>query len=694
MTLPSDVNPSVFDLAAPPPQPKPIQTAAELHNIRREDPYSWLADKNDPDVLAHLAAENAYFAKLLAPTRRLSTSLYQEMRARVVESDTSVPTRNGAWFYAWTTSGTQEYRDLVRFGAADGAKGVGEPQMILNVNEMAKGKAYFRIAGFAPTRDGTKAAWLENTTGSLKSDLKIKSIAYDKEIPHSITDVASMFWGPDGIDLYIVIQDDAERAYRLDRYNLNAGTHDILLQEDDPEFSLDASLSADRSVIIATSHATDTTEVRLIDPANPTGQPKLVAARRDGHHYIADVADGMIFIQTDDHGLNGRIATAPVPTPDESHWQDLIPVRTEIALEGFNLFENFIVLSMRRDARTELEIFDRRNWDRHVISQTEAVYTIAATGNLEYKTDILRFSYLSFTSPGIVYDYDMDTRTTRELKRTIVPGGFDPEKYVSSRLYAQASDGTRIPISLIHRSDSKPDGDRPTLLYVYGAYGISMDPAFSNGVISLLDRGMVYAIAHVRGGGDQGRPWHEGGRLAAKINTFTDTNAAAEALIAAGWTKPQKLALEGRSAGGLTVGAAINLRPDLYGFAHLGVPFVDVINTMLDASIPLTTGEYREWGNPNEPEAFGHMHAYSPYDNLAVQSYPSLLLTTGINDMQVRYSEPVKYAAKLRALNNSARVAVRINMGVGHGGASGRYAALEERAEELALMLWILGIYQ
>ena len=694
MTLPTHVTRDLFDLAAPPPHPQPVPANAELHNIRREDPYSWLADKSNPEVMAHLAAENAYFAKLIAPTRPLSTVLYQEMRARVVESDTSVPTRNGAWFYAWTTSGTQEYRDLVRFGSVDGAKGLGEALTILNVNDMARGKAYFRIAGFAPTLDGTKVAWLENTTGSLKSELKIKSIGPDRDIPHAIKDAASVFWGPDGRDLYVVIQDEAERAYRLDRHNLTIGTHDILLQEDDPEFSLDASLSADRSTIIVTSHATDTTEVRLIDPADPTRPPRLVAARRDGHHYIADVADGMIFIQTDDHGLNGRLATAPLSTPEESYWQDLIPVRTNIALEAFNLFQHFIVLSIRRDARTELEIFDRRNWDRHIISQSEAVYTIAATGNLEYKTDVLRFSYLSFTAPGIVYDYDMEARSTRELKRTIVPGGFDPDKYVSARIYADAADGTRIPISLIHHRDSKPDGMRPTLLYVYGAYGISMDPAFSNGVISLLDRGMVYAIAHVRGGGDQGRPWHEGGRLAAKMNTFTDTNAAAEALIAAGWTKPQKLALEGRSAGGLTVGAAINLRPDLYGFAHLGVPFVDVINTMLDASIPLTTGEYREWGNPNEPEAFGQMHAYSPYDNLASQTYPSLLLTTGINDMQVRYSEPVKYAAKMRALSESARVAVRINMGVGHGGASGRYAALEERAEELALMLWTLGIYQ
>jgi oligopeptidase B len=502
MTLPTDVNNNLFDLAAPPPHPQPAPTTVDVHNIRREDPYSWLADKADPDVLAHLAAENAYFAKLIAPTRRLSTTIYQEMRARVVESDTSVPTRNGAWFYAWTTSGTQEYRDLVRFGSADGAKGLGDPKTILNVNEMAKDKAYFRIAGFAPTLDGTKVAWLENTTGSLKSDLKIKSIETDTEIPHSIADAASVFWGPDGQDLYVVIQDDAERAYRLDRYNPATGATDILLQEDDPEFSLDAALSADRTIIVATSHATDTTEVRLIDPADPTRPPRIVAPRRDGHHYIVDVADGMVFIQTDDHGLNGRLATAPLSTPDELNWQDLIPVRNDIALEGFNLFQNFIVLSIRREARTELEIFDRRNWDRHIISQPEAVYTIAATGNLEYKTDVLRFSYLSFTSPGIVYDYDMDARSTRELKRTIVPGGFDPDQYVSSRIYADAADDTRIPVSLIHHRKTMPDGDRPTLLYVYGAYGISMDPAFSNGVISLLDRGMVYAIAHVRGGGD------------------------------------------------------------------------------------------------------------------------------------------------------------------------------------------------
>ena len=310
---------------------------------------------------------------------------------------------------------------------------------------------------------------------------------------------------------------------------------------------------------------------------------------------------------------------------------------------------------------------------------------------MEFETATLRFSYSSFVTPGIVYDYDMEKRSRVELKRIVVPGGFDPDQYVSERIYAIGADGTRIPISLIHRKDVTPDGTRPTFLYVYGAYGIPMSPTYSTSIISMLDRGMVYALAHVRGGGDQGREWHQGGRLATKTNTFTDTNAAAEALISAGWTRPQLLALEGRSAGGLTLGAALNLRPDLYRVAHLGVPFVDVINTMLDPTVPLTTGEYREWGNPNEPEAFRRILAYSPYDNLGAMPYPALLVTTGINDMQVRYSEPTKYVAKLRALNPDAHVIMRVNMGVGHGGASGRYKALDERAQELAYLLWMLG---
>ena len=691
MANPSLAETDLFQAAGPAPKAASIPRSRVVNGVTLVDQYGWLEDKTDKKVLAHLKAENSYFDKVTAPTKALRNTLYREMRARVVEDDTSVPVKDGAFFYAWRTAKEQEYRDLVRFSAMRDGQGVGPGEVVLDVNALAKGQSYYRVAGYAVTQDGTKIAWLANTTGSLKSDLKIKVVATGAEISHEIKDAADIFWSPGGHDLYVTHQDAAERTYRLDRYGLASGEHQILAQEDDGEFSLGAGLSSDKSMVLIESRATDTSEIRLMDPAHPLAPAVFLSKRRNGHLYSADVADGQVFIETDDQGLNGRIALAPLDSPEESNWVDLIPKRQDVAITGLGLFKNHLVLSTRRDGRTEIEIFNRTTKERHTIRQDEAVYTIATTGNLEYDTTTLRFSYSSFTSAGVVYDYDMNAKTRTELKRVVVPGGFDPDKYVAERIIAKGLDGTAIPISLVHRKDVTADGTRPTFLYVYGAYGIPMNPGFSNSVISMLDRGMVYALAHVRGGGDQGRGWHHGGRLGTKVNTFTDTNAAAEALIAAGWTKPNLLALEGRSAGGLTLGAALNLRPDLYRVAHLGVPFVDVINTMLDPSVPLTTGEYREWGNPNEAEAFKRILAYSPYDNLAARQYPALLVTTGINDMQVRYSEPTKYVAKLRALNPKAQAVMRVNMGVGHGGASGRYKALDERAQELAYLLWMLG---
>lgn len=681
--------PDLFATAPRAPVAAEHPTERVVNGVTLRDPYAWLEDKTKPEVIAHLEAENAYFKTVTAPTAALRKTLVKEMRARVVENDTSPPTRDGAWFYAWTTRKGQEYRDLVRTRtAARNAK----REVVLDVNALAKGHAYFRVADYAVTKDGARIAWLENTTGSLKSDLKIKDLTTGAEIAHAIKDPASIFWGPNGRDLYVVHQDDAERSYRLDRYDLASGAHQVLAQEDDPEFSLGAGLSADRSRIIVASEATDTSEVRLIDPARPEAPPVLVAPRRDGHKYSVDVADGAVFVETDDRGLNGRVVTAPLDHPGPDRWADIVPYRADVAIDGFALFKNHLVVATRRQARTEIEIMDRRSGASHTIRQDEAVYDIGLTGNLEYDTATLRYAYASFVAAGSVYDYDMDSRQRTLVKAVKIPGGYDPSRYVSERILARAPDGTEVPVSLVRAKDVTPDGNRPTLLYVYGAYGIPNDPGFSNARVSLLDRGVVFAMAHVRGGGDQGRAWHEGGRLGTKINTFTDTNAAAQALIDAGWTKPARLAIEGRSAGGLTLGAAINLRPDLYRFSHLGVPFVDVITTMLDPSLPLTTGEYREWGNPNEPEAFKRILAYSPYDNLHRADYPVILLTTGINDMQVRYSEPAKYLARLRALNPDARAVMRVNMGVGHGGASGRYAALDERAEEMAFMLWSLGL--
>ena len=661
----------------------------EIHGERRVDDYHWLRRKDDPEVTAHLEAENAYTRAMMKPSEPLQRALYREMLARIKETDMGVPVREGGWlYYSRTVKGRQYAIHCRRRGSMEAPE-----QVLLDGNVLARGHRFFALGAFDPSPDGRLLAFSSDHTGFREYTLRVKDLDTGRMLSTEVPRARSVAWSADGGTLFYVTEDDTKRASRVWRHVPGTDRHELLFEETDARFSVGVDLSRSRGFVFATSHSATTSEVRLLPADEPAGEFTLAVPRRQDHEYYLDHHDGHFYVLTNDRGRNFRLARAPVEDPGEALWEELVPHREDVMIEGIDLFARHLVLHERRGGFPRLRVTRLADGASHEVAFPEPAYSVYGAGNPEFDTDVFRFGYESFVTPDSVYDYHMDTGARTLLKQQEVLGGYDATQYESALTSAVAEDGTAIPLSLVWRRDRRGDGPAPLLMSGYGAYGFPEMVTFSSARLSLLDRGVVFALAHVRGGGEMGKRWHDEGRMAHKMNTFTDFIACAEHLVDGGWTEPARLVVEGGSAGGLLMGAVANLRPDLFRAVVMEVPFVDVINTMLDDTLPLTTGEYEEWGNPAEPAAYARMRAYSPYDNLAPRAYPLMLVETSLHDSQVMYWEPAKYVARLRALKTDANaLLLRTNMDAGHGGASGRYDYLKEIAFTWAFILGALGI--
>jgi oligopeptidase B len=673
-----------------PPRAQRLARTTTLHGHTLCDDYHWLREKDDPQVRAYLEAENAYTAAVMRPTEKFQDALYHEMLARIKETDMGVPYRYGPYEYYSRTQAGDDYPIYCRRPRGD----LQSEQVLLDLNELAKGHEFLSLGASSVTPDAALLAYSIDVTGYREYTLYVKDLMRATLLPVQIEKVRSIAFANDSATLFYVIEDDAKRAYRLYRHRLGSTEHTLIFEETDPRFSIGVQRSRSRAYIFLGSHSATTSEVRFLSADDPQAPFRLVAARAPDHEYDVDHRGDLFYIVTNDRGRNFRLVAAPVGAPDPANWTEMIPHREEVMLEDIDLFARHAVVHERAGGFPRMRVMNFLTAQEHEIEMPEPVYSAFGTGNAEFDTDLFRFSYESLVTPGSVFDYDVNTRSRTLLKQEEILGGYDATLYRSELLYARAADGERIPVSLVYRRDGhEPQKPQPLLLTGYGAYGFASDVHFSSTRLSLLDRGVIYAVAHIRGGGEMGKKWHDEGRMLNKKNTFTDFIAAAELLVTQRYTDPAQMVIEGGSAGGLLVGAVTNLRPDLFKAVVAEVPFVDVVNTMLDASLPLTTGEYEEWGNPQDPEYLSYMLSYSPYDNIQARDYPAMLVETSLNDSQVMYWEPAKYVAKLRAVKTDHNpVLLKTNMGAGHGGASGRYEYLREIAFTYTFILWQLGL--
>ncbi|MBL8533395.1 MAG: S9 family peptidase [Betaproteobacteria bacterium] len=663
----------------------------EHHGDVRIDDYWWLREKESEEVLEHLRAENRYTDAMMRPSSPFQRSLYREMVSRIKETDMGVPYREGGWLYYSRTTKGRQYPTYCRKPGSMQAK----EQIVLDMNRLATGQAYLGLGVLDVSPDGNLLAFSTDFSGFREYTLKVKDLRSGEVMPLEIARARSVAWSADSNVLLYVTEDDAKRAYRVWRHALGTDEHVLLYEESDARFSVGVDLCRSLEFIFVTVHSATTSEVHWLPAGEPRHNLRCIAARRQGHEYYADHHGDSFFIVTNDRGRNFRLVRCPVEDASEPHWKEVTGHREDVMLEGIDIFKRHFVRHERRGGFPRLAVVRMADGNEHDIEFPEPAYSVFGAANAEFDTDVFRFTYESFVTPDSVFDYDMNTRARTLLKQFEVLGGYDPARYRAELTYAKAEDGSEIPVSMVYRKDRSGKGPRPMLLSGYGAYGYPEMVTFSSVRLSLLDRGVVFALAHVRGGGEMGKRWHDEGRMMHKRNTFTDFVACAEHLIARGDTASDRLVIEGGSAGGLLMGAVMNLRPDLFRAVVFQVPFLDVVSTMLDDTLPLTTGEYEEWGNPNEPEAYQYMKSYSPYDNLKPGPYPAVLVETSLNDSQVMYWEPAKYVARLRTLKTDSNpLLLRINMEAGHGGASGRYDYLKEIAFTYSFVLGVLGITQ
>lgn len=687
-----------------------------LHGDVRMDDYAWLRKKEDPAVIAYLEEENAYAEAWMKRTEEFQEKLYQEMLGRIQQTDLSVPyTLRGYSYYSRTVEGRQ-YSIYCRRKLHPA--GEGDEEVLLDLNRLAEGHSFLGLGVYEVSDDNRWLAFAVDTTGFRQYTLEVQDISTGIRLPFRVERVTSAAWAADNKTLFYVVEDDTtKRSYRLYRHSMegahasappHGGAPDgfpgdtLLFEEKDERFRIDIERTRSGAYLTLVSNSHTASEVWYLRADQPAGEFRLVSAREDNHEYYvdhhpgssSDPAGGVFFIRTNTGGRTFRLVTAPARDPRRERWHEVIENRPGVMVAGIASFEKFIVLFEREDGLPQLRVIDLTREApsalaaSHRIAFAEPAYGAALGANPEFATDFIRFSYESFVTPRSVYDYVVATGQRLLRKQQPVLGGYDAGLYGSERLHATAPDGTQVPVSLVYRHDTPRDATAPLLLYGYGSYGISMPISFSSNRLSLLDRGVIFAIAHVRGGGELGKPWHDAGRMHEKMNTFTDFVASAEFLLERGYTSREKLAIEGGSAGGLLMGAVTNLRPDLFAMVVSHVPFVDVLNTMLDASLPLTVGEYEEWGNPQIASDYFYMRRYCPYTNLEAKPYPRMLVKTGLNDSQVMYWEPAKYVAKLRTLKTDGNVLLlKTNMGAGHGGASGRYDYLREIAFDYAFLL-------
>ena len=674
-----------------PPVTRKVSKVDVVHGDKRQDEYFWLRRKEDPQVRAHLDAENAYADAVMKPTESLQQALYAEVLGRIQESDLTVPFRKGDYlYYSRTEKGKQYPIYCRRKGSVDAPETI-----ILDANGLARGEKFFGIGDIEPSDDGNLLAYSTDVTGFREYTLFVKDLRTGTVAPEKFSRVSSFAWAADDKTVFYVVDDSAKRPYRLHRHVLGTSpaSDAMLYEEKDEKFTLEVSRSRSGAYLFLDSSSHTSSEIRFLKASEPNGTPQVIAAREKDREYEVDHRLGAFFVRINDKGRNFRVVLMSTEDPRPQNWKEIVPHREDVMIEGIEVFSGHLVLLERQDGLRHFRVMSFATGQSHRIELPEPVYAAFAGENRQFDTNVFRFRYQSLVTPESIFDYDMDRRERRLLKRTEVLGGYDPSRYVSERLHATASDGTSIPISIVYRKGIARDGRNPLLLTGYGSYGISSNPGFSSSRVSLLDRGVVCAIAHVRGGGEMGKKWHDEGRMFAKKNSFTDFIAVAEHLIREKWTSRDRLAIEGGSAGGLLIGAVVNMRPDLFAAAIARVPFVDVINTMLDASLPLTVGEFEEWGDPRVREQYEYMKSYSPYDNIAARAYPAMLVKTSFNDSQVMYWEPAKYVARLREMKTDSHPLVfKINMAGGHGGSSGRYDKLQETAFDYAFLLTRLGM--
>jgi oligopeptidase B len=682
------------EIAVPePPVARAVPQSHTIHGETRVDEYFWLRNREDPEVLAYLEAENRYTEAVMRPTEPLQQRLFAEMRGRIKETDLSVAERIDGWLYYHRTEAGAQYPIYCRRPVGDG----GDEEVLLDLNPLAAGHAYFRLGAFEVSPDHRLLAYSVDTSGAEAFTLYVKELATGTLLPEAVANVSpSVAWANDSRTLFYVVLDEARRPCRLYRHVLGANPADDVLVhfEADESFFLDIDRTRSHAYLLLELASHSTSEVRFVSADQPADPFRTVEPRRAGIEYSVSHHGDRFFITTNDSAPNFRLVSAPVTDPSRASWTEVLPHRPEVKVDSTDAFRGHLVVYEREAGLRQIRVLDLARGGDHLVAFPEPVYTVRQHDNPEFDTTLLRFTYTSMVTPSSVVDYDMVARSWTVRKQTEVLGGYDPARYRSERRFATAPDGTKVPISLVYQLPlERPGGPRPLLLHGYGAYGISYDPAFSSSSLSLLDRGFVVAIAHVRGGEEMGRAWYEGGKLLDKPNSFTDFIAAAEHLVADGLTAPDRLAINGGSAGGLLMGAVTNLRPDLFRVVLAEVPFVDVVNTMLDASLPLTVIEYDEWGNPNDPAFYHRIRSYSPYDNVRTQAYPHMLVTAGLNDPRVAYWEPAKWTARLRARKtDSNRLLLRTNMGAGHGGASGRWDFLREVAFKYAFVLDVMDI--
>jgi Protease II len=675
-------------------QPKPPTTekkphVTKIHGHTLVDNYFWLREKSNPDVIAHLEAENAYTAVMTADTKPMQQKLYAELLGHVKQTDVNVPYHLGQYYYYSRTEEGKQYPIYARKkGNLDAAE-----EITLDLNELATGLKFLALGSYRVSDDSNLLAYSTDTTGYRQYTLFIKNLRTGALLPEKIERVDTVMWATDNKTIFYVTEDNVtKRSDSFYRHVLGTSTSDLVFHEPDELYDVGAFRTRDKAFVIVDSQSKTTSEARYLPAGKPSEALRMIVPRRSDHRYFVDHRGDRFYIRTNDHAKNYRLVTAPDSAPEMKNWEEIIPARAAVKLDDFDLFKDYMAVVELKGGSQTIRVVAFSNNQPAPIALPEPVYSVSLDTNPEFETSMLRYRYQSLVTPSSVFDYDMAKHTSTLRKRVEVPN-YDAAQFASERIYATASDGTKVPLSIVYKKPLVRDGKRPMLLYAYGSYGSSSWPTFNSNRLTLLDRGVVYVIAHIRGGGEMGEPWREAGRMMAKRNTFTDFVDAAQHLVKEKYTSSDRLVIQGGSAGGLLMGAVTNLSPQTFKAVVAQVPFVDVVNTMLDASLPLTTSEYLEWGNPNVKKEYDYIKTYSPYDNIAAKPYPAMLVKVSLNDSQVPYWEGTKFVAKLREMKTDTNpLLLKVNMGAGHGGSSGRYDALHETAADQAFMLKEMGI--
>jgi oligopeptidase B len=687
---------SIAQETVKPPLAKKEPKVLKIHGYEITDNYAWLrdrAEKKDPEIIKYLEAENAYTEAHMGPHKAFVDALYKEMLGRIKQTDLSVPVKLGNYWYFNRTEEGKQYPTYFRSKTRDGK----DAELLLDQNEMAKGFKYFAIGAFEPSDDGNMLLFSTDTTGYRQYTMQVKDLRTGKLLADKIERVTSTEWSADGKYIFYAQEDPvSKRNDKIFRHTVGStGTDELVYEEKDVLFSTGIGRSRDKKMFFISSSAATMNEARYLPTDDPLGEWKVLTPRRENHEYSATFDSGEFFITTNKDAENFKVVRAPADDPGEKNWKDYIPHNPAIKLDGISFFKDYAVVSEVENGLEYIRVMDLKTRRAPIRIETpESVYTMGLTGNGEYDMPFVRYNYASMITPNSTYEFDFRTRKSELVKQQEIPSGHDKTQYETTRVWATARDGVKVPVSIVMKKGTKLDGKAPLFLYAYGSYGASMTPNFSTARLSLVDRGMIYAIAHIRGGSELGERWRQDGRMFKKMNTFNDFVDSAKWLVVNKYTSSDRLVISGGSAGGLLMGAVVNQAPELYKAVIAQVPFVDVMNTMIDDTLPLTTGEWIEWGNPrDDKKAWDYMYTYSPYDNVKAQNYPNMLIEISLNDSQVPYWEGAKWAAKLRDMKTDNNIILlKTNMGAGHGGSSGRYDRLKEVAFDYAYALTQVGI--